>query len=298
MKIVAIQNGARKLSEGNVRLLKAIKSAYHTSFDIRQTSFSGEATSLTVQSIHEGCSLLIVLGGDGTIHEVVNGLKQIQKKIPLLILPNGTANDLARGLDLSWTSEKLLSAIDQMHFREIDLIKIVHEEKVKWCVNISDVGFGGKVVQLLHGQRKFVGGSLSYVLAIIRSFVTYRKPIVLLKSEEHGYHGPILLAACCNGPMFGDGLYIAPEAKIDDGWMHVTLLGKVDFLDYLRNLSRLKRKKQIKHPEAYYFKTRKLELQINSGIAFTEADGELIGEGNIAFEIEPASLRLIVPFEE
>jgi diacylglycerol kinase family enzyme len=121
---------------------------------------------------------------------------------------------------------------------------------------------------------------------------------VIICSAEKNYAGPILLVAACNGPMFGDGLYIAPDALPDDGWMHVTLLGRVNFLDYVKNLARLKRKEKIRHLEAYYFRTKKVEVQITNGKAFTEADGELIGEGNITFEIEPASLRLIMPFEE
>jgi len=298
LKIVVIQHGARRLTEHNKALLKIVKEKYLASFEEKWTTPQENAFKLTVSAIEENCSAIIAVGGDGTIHEVVNGVRHSGKNIPIIILPNGTANDLARGMQLDWNSEKLQAAIERVNCKDIDLIRMTHKGKVSWCVNIADTGFGGHVVQILNKQRNYLGGSFSYVLAILRSFISFRKPDVQVSCYEKEYKGPMLLAACCNGPMFGDGLYIAPEAKIDDGWMHVTLLGKVNFLDYVRNLSRLKRKQEIKHPEAFYFKTKKIQIQIEKGLSFTEADGELIGEGAIEFEIEPASLRLIVPFEE
>lgn len=298
MKIVVIQHGARRLTEHNDALLKIIKSKYPTSFEKKYTTLQENAFKLSVSAIEEGCSVIIAVGGDGTIHEVVNAIKHSRKNIPIIVIPNGTANDLVRGMQLDWNPERLRAAIEQMHCKKIDLIRMTQKGKVCWCINIADTGFGGHVVQLLNKQRNYLGGSLSYFLAILRSFISFRKPDVEVSCSEKRYKGPMLLAACCNGSMFGDGLYIAPEAEIDDGWMHVTLLGKVNFLDYVRNLSRLKRKQEIKHPEAFYFKTKKLRIQIEKGFAFTEADGELIGEGAIEFEIEPASIQLIVPVAE
>ncbi len=295
MKIVAIHNGVRPLSENNRAIIEAIRAIEDSLFFLKVTEYSGHARDLAFQAANSGCTVLIAIGGDGTIHEVVNGLKQSGKDIPLLLLPNGTANDLTRGLELNWTTEMVVNAIRKLHFKEIDLIRISQSDSIHWCVNIADTGFGGNVVQLLHRQRRFIGGGISYVIAIARSFFTFKKPQVIICSAEKNYAGPILLVAACNGPMFGDGLYIAPDALPNDGWMHVTLLGKVNFLDYLKNLARLKRKEKIKHPEAYYFRTKKVEVQTTNGKAYTEADGELIGEGKIVFEIQEAALKLIVP---
>jgi YegS/Rv2252/BmrU family lipid kinase len=295
VKIVAIHNGVRPLSENNRAIIEAIRAIEDSLFFLKVTEYSGHARDLAFQAANSGCTVLIAIGGDGTIHEAVNGLKQSGKDIPLLLLPNGTANDLTRGLELNWTTEMVVNAIRKLHSKEIDLIRISQSDSIHWCVNIADTGFGGNVVQLLHRQRRFIGGGISYVISIARSFFTFKKPQVIISSAEKNYVGPILLVAACNGPMFGDGLYIAPDALPDDGWMHVTLLGKVNFLDYVKNLARLKRKEKIKHPEACYFRTKKVEVQITNGKAYTEADGELIGEGKIVFEIQEAALKLIVP---
>lgn len=297
MRISAIRNGARPLTEKNKAILETLSAYNEITLSHSETAFSGQATELAVQSVKDGCSLIIAIGGDGTVHEIVNGLKQVGQDIPILILPNGTANDLIRGLEIEWTKENVLNSVLKQNAEYIDLIKISQGERIKWCVNIADIGFGGQVVQLLHRQRRFLGGSLSYVIAIVRSFFTYKKPEMIVSSDEKKYRGQVLLIAACNGPMFGDGLYIAPKARTNDQLMHVTLLGRINFIDYLMNISRLKRKKEILHKEAHYFSTKRLEIQIVKGKAFTEADGELIGEGNVVFELEENALKLVLPLK-
>lgn len=265
------------------------------SLEIISTKFAGHAIELARGLSGKKVDVVVVVGGDGTLNEVVNGIKQSELSLPVALLPNGTANDFSRGLGQSWNPDSFSQAILSYNYQLMDLIRLSSDAGVHWCVNIADTGFGGNVVQLLHRQRKFIGGGISYVIAIARSFFTFKKPQVIIGSAEKNYAGPILLVAACNGPMFGDGLYIAPDALPNDGWMHVTLLGKVNFLDYVKNLARLKRKEKIKHPEACYFRTKKVAVQIMNGKAYTEADGELIGEGNMVFEIQEAALKLIVP---
>ncbi len=282
----------------NRSLIDKLDSEPLISVEIISTKFAGHAIELAKGLSRKQVDVVVVVGGDGTLNEVINGIKQSELCLPVALLPNGTANDFSRGLYQSWTPDSFCQAILSRNYHLTDLIRLTSDTGVQWCVNIADLGFGGNVVQLLHRQRRFIGGGISYIIAIARAFITFKKPHVIICSAEKNYAGPILLVAACNGPMFGDGLFIAPDALPDDGWMHVTLLGKVNFLDYVKNLARLKRKEKIKHLEAYYFRTKKVEVQITNGKAFTEADGELIGEGNITFEIEPASLRLIMPFEE
>lgn len=109
------------------------------------------------------------------------------------------------------------------------------------------------------------------------------------------YEGNVLFVAACNGPVFGDGLYISPEAKPNDGMMDLTLLGNVNLWDYLKNLKRMKRKLTIQHPEANYHRTSFLKIQAIGSKVYTEADGELVGSGEVEFSIEPAALRMLVP---
>ena len=105
------------------------------------------------------------------------------------------------------------------------------------------------------------------------------------------------MIAFCNGDMFGDGLYIHPGAKVNDGQLNVTLLKKIGLMDYVRNLKNLKTGKRINHPEAFYFVENELEISVSKGKAVTETDGEHLPSAEIRVSIVHAALELLVTEE-
>jgi YegS/Rv2252/BmrU family lipid kinase len=295
LKIVIIKNGVKKIRRANCELLDALGRNSDFTLSTYNTEFSGHAQQLTLQSIHVQPDVIIAVGGDGTFHEVVNGIRKSGRQIPVAFLPNGTANDFVLGYELTWTIETFICALRERKTTEIDLIRINFSDQIKWCLNIADTGFGGKVVQTLNKQRSWLGGKVSYVIAILRSFLYYKNPVMTISYEGGSYEGPVLLTAACNGPVFGDGLYIAPEARPNDGVMNVTILGDVNLWDYLKNLKRMKKKLPILHPEAQYLRTSFLKIQATDQNVYTESDGELAGSGDVEFAIEPAALHMLVP---
>ncbi|MCE2711424.1 MAG: diacylglycerol kinase family lipid kinase [Cryomorphaceae bacterium] len=295
LKVHVILNGSKKITEQNQRILNALSFIENIDCRIEKTKYASEAIDLSIKAVLDGTDVIVAVGGDGTFHEVVNGIRSSGKDVSVAFLPNGTANDFVLGYGLTWTTETFLSAIMKRKTTEIDLIKVAIGDEQKWCLNIADTGFGGKVVQTLNKQRSWLGGKASYFLAILRAFFTYKKPLMRVSFEGGYYEGPVLLTAACNGPVFGDGLYISPEAKPNDGVMNITILGNVNLWDYLKNLKRMKRKLTIQHPEARYHRSSFLKIQAIGSKVYTEADGELVGSGEVEFSIEPAALRMLVP---
>ena len=293
--IFIVKNGSKSLSSSNQAILERVAENPQYVISFLNTDYIGHAIKLTYDAIEQNPQLIIAIGGDGTFHEVVNGIRSSGKDVPVAFLPNGTANDFVLGYGLTWTVETFLSAVMNLKTTELDLIKITFVDELKWCLNIADAGFGGKVVQTLNKQRSWLGGKASYFLAILRSFFTYKKPLMRVSFEGGYYEGPVLLIAACNGPVFGDGLYISPEAKPNDGVMNITILGNVNLWDYLKNLKRMKRKLTIQHPEARYHRSSFMKIQAIGSKVYTEADGELVGNGEVEFSIEPAALRMLVP---
>lgn len=161
-------------------------------------------------------------------------------------------------------------------------------------MNIADVGFGAAVVEVLNKQRKYLGGKASYALAILRTFLGFKTPILTIESPSLTYHGPVFMIAFCNGDMFGDGLYIHPGAKVNDGQLNITLLKKIGLMDYVRNLKNLKTGLQINHPEAHYFQENELKISVSQGKAVTETDGEHLPTAEINVSIMPMALELLV----
>ncbi len=101
------------------------------------------------------------------------------------------------------------------------------------------------------------------------------------------------MVAICNGTIFGDGLIINPFAKIDDGKLNITLLGKVKLLDYIKNLNNLKSGKVINHPEAKYLETEKIEIKVIKGKVSSELDGEFLDEGNQIISVVKGGIKLL-----
>ncbi len=283
---------------GNTSFLREIQNVKSTTIDvnIHYTLYQGHARKIAEEICHKNSSLVIAAGGDGTAHEVINGLLSSDHIPPnFSIIPVGTGNDFMRGKPHFSTVNQLFESIEKNKIIPTDLGQITHQGKKTYFLNIADTGFGGATVHTLNKQRNWLGGKLSYSLAILRTFIIFRKPVLKIESKEWRHEGEVLLCAFCNGGIFGSGLTIHPEADPHDGQLEITLIGNVSLFDYIRYLPRLKKGQRIEHKEVKYLRSNKIAVSIQKGVSSTEADGEPICE--IAFEVElvPQKINLLIP---
>ncbi len=294
-KIAFIINGARKLS---YQVNQTITRCENQS-NIESHSFITKGPKEAILFARDAClnlfDVVIAVGGDGTVNEVVNGIIESKNSaVTLAILANGTGNDFLRGTNFLLNQDSFIEALLANTTKLVDVAKIESSIGISYFINIADIGFGGKVVQILDKQRQFSGRKASYGLAILRAFIGFRKPFLKIETPDFNFEGPILMVAICNGTIFGNGLTINPFAQINDGKLNVTLLGKVSLLDYIMNLKNLKSGKKISHPEAIYFETKNIEIKVVKGIAVSEADGEYLGSGNLSVSVLNSSISLLV----
>lgn len=267
------------------------KTAFH------YTVYAGHATQLAYAACENKADLIIAVGGDGTFHEVVNGMLHYDAGLPALaLIPNGTGNDFCRSQHIVFSVQRLLAALQAPVYRWVDAGKIELKTGVRYFLNIADLGFGGHTASILNMQRKKgLHGGISYSLAIIRAFGSYRMPEVFITADGHDlYRGKLMMLAICNGSTFGNGLIIQPDARTDDGKFHLALLGKVSFADYILNLITLKKGNKIKHKNVHYSEARMVKVHVIKKGAITEADGEIAGEGDIEVVIMPSAIPLLV----
>lgn len=265
------------------------------SVEIIYTERSKHATEIARNEANSGSEVLIAVGGDGTCNEVINGIMgSSNHDVVFGILPNGTGNDFHRMLG-NFDADIFLEGLQNRKFRKIDLCELTQNGIKTYALNIAGTGFDGHVIKLLTQQRKKwnMKGKFSYTTAIARAFFSYKKPTVRIVSDEFTYEGKMLLLAVCNGSTFGHGLQIQPGAKFDDGLLNIALFGKVSLIDYVRNLSKLKKGIYTEHPEVTYFSTKEVEIQKTDGVIYCEADGELVGQGTLKFRIVPAAIHLL-----
>ncbi len=291
--IAFIINGARRLNLNIQRIID--QCSVHPSFEvcIEKTTQAKEANDLATKLSDEGIDLIVAVGGDGTVNEVMSGMMRANQKPLLAIIPNGTGNDFYRSAFNNSTHGDFFVALKNPCAMSVDVGKIESDYGTQYFLNIADVGFGAAVVEILNKQRKYLGGKASYALAILRTFLGFKTPHLSIQSASYSYTGPVFMVAFCNGDMFGDGLYIHPGAKVNDGVLNITLLKKIGLMDYVRNLKNLKTGKRINHPEAFYFSDNELCIKVTKGKAVTETDGEHLPTAEIRVTIVPSAIQLL-----
>lgn len=293
-QIYCITNGNKKIAAQNQQIVAALQQFFEGYFHVINSKDPEEAQSF-IHTLTPECTHLLGVGGDGTFNVLVNGVctHPDPNFNPILgIIPNGTGNDFFRSAGFQ-KDINFMDLIRNQQFDYCDVGLIETATETRYFANIADIGFGGAVVLELQQFRKQFGPNFSYGLAIIKTFLNYNRPKVSITGKHFHYNGELLLAAFCNGSIFGDGLYIHPGAKINDGKLKLTLLGKVSLLDYLKNVIKVKRGKKINHPEAHYLSIDcPIELKCDE-LLHAETDGEYIGGSTFKIDLYPSRLKLL-----
>ena len=304
MKIVIIiNNKSNRLS----KVLPAIKSYFRQNFpdkvEFLSTLRRKHAIELARQATEKGCDYLVAVGGDGTLHEVVNGVMQSKLSAtayPAIgVLPYGSANDFARTAGVSTSIEALAERINTNTYQKIDLGKIVlHPSgEIRYFINIAGVGLGPEVVQRISQSSSIFGPSFNYFKQILRGFLHYKKKEVSCKSTAWEWQGKLLQMAVANGRYFGNAICIAPDARLTDGQFHVAIFGDLSLWDYLKNLGKLKKGVKINHLQVSYHQAREVSLHSPHACGI-EADGEYVGLAPATLSALPEAIQFLMTTDQ
>ncbi|MCL6097056.1 MAG: hypothetical protein M1391_00595 [Bacteroidetes bacterium] len=251
------------------------------------TKSSRAAEELAEKTVRIGTDYLIAVGGDGTMSEVVNGIMRVPKSerenLIVGLLPVGSGNDFARSLKLSSEIQNLHELIRNNKIIQLDIGKLeykslANEDKVHFFDNITDVGLGAEVAKRVNEGNKTYGPNLAFFTATITSFLCYKRKKIKITSREFNYEGNVLILALANARYFGSGICIAPHAKVNDGRIAVTLAGNVSLLDYLKNLSKIRKGEFVNLAEMHYKEVGNCIVEPIGEPCLIEADGEMIGK--------------------
>ena len=276
MKVICIQNSTRKPHRKQTRFLKACIDDSEIEFHHYSTEYANHAKELA-EKAKGNCDILLVIGGDGTLNEVVNGLCASSGKNPkIFLLPGGTGNDFHRNFLASDLSTQSPTNLFSQMGERVYIACLQTNTETRYFLNIADVGFGGSVVRELNLLRNKFGSGFSYFIAIIRTFFKYKKPVLTLTFNGIERTQKFFMLAICNGPVFGNGLIVSPGTNPRDKQFGLVILGDVSMIDYLRHLPNLWRGKRIKHPEIKYETTDEVTISSSLGDVSAETDGEFI----------------------
>ncbi len=271
--------------------------------EIRRTQAPGHAIQLVKDAASEGLEQIFAVGGDGTLHEVVNGLALLpkQRRPAVGVISSGTGGDFARTLrekyrfpkNLDWLKAPAMVDIDM---GRVDLTDAQGLNLEKFFINIAGVGISGEVVKRVNASGKHLG-SLEYLRATLAAGLQYRPPSVELVGGPwgKGKQLKLLLAVVANGRYFGGGMCIAPEAAPDDQRLELLVVEEMSYLSLLREIPKIYLKKKIRHPQVQYAQSEALSIRVIEGILPVDLDGEFLYARRVDFEVVPKALSFLVP---
>jgi YegS/Rv2252/BmrU family lipid kinase len=256
------------------------------------TARAGDATMLASTA---GERLVVAVGGDGTAHEVVNGLlRQSTARTPRLgFLQRGTGADLRRSIPSPRRPEEVAAWLSSNRWRPLDAGRIHSSIGDRFFINVADTGIGAEVVRRAARGPGWAGGTANFFGGAVMSLMTHQNSPVEMRLDD----GPrlqrrIRTVAVANGAYLGGGMWMAPAARVDDGWFEVVTVGDIGRWLGIRSLPMLYRGTHGQLDQVEFGKAKRVEISAEQPVGI-EADGELVGTTPAVFEILPAALEVI-----
>lgn len=286
-----------------VKAFKTFKQKLTIPYRTYMTAYPGHATKIVKHLIkEEKISLIIVVGGDGTIHEVLNGIGL--HPITLGVIKNGSGNDFSRYFKTFEDPKEIERFIRHPKKSYVDVIKVKHGNFSRLIVNNSGIGFDALVCEYVNQSRlkkvlnRFKLGHLVYPYYVIKALRTF-KPFSMMVSMngEDTLYERVWFLTVSNQPYFGGGMQIAPLAKADDQWLDVTIVHGLDANTFFKMFWLVYRGKHLDLPYVSQERAPAVSVALADRIV-CHSDGEsyyMNGHFPIDYTVLPAQLRLAEP---
>lgn len=245
-------------------------------FDLRMTAYPGHAVQIVRDSDFRHYDGLVAAGGDGTLYEVINGYFQngSEKRIPLGVLPTGTGNAFARDIysdGLSW--DKAIEVIGRNRLRKVDVGCFRINNQNYYYLNILGLGFVADVTRTAKGLKLF--GNIAYTLGVFYQTLLLRSHQLTIEIDGQVFERENIFVEISN-TRYTSNFLMAPHAKIDDGLLDITLLGKLSRRRLLQCFPKIFTGEHIDLDEIETFQARHVSIKTDVDKVLTP-DGELVG---------------------
>ena len=269
--------------------------------DVRDLSGESAAESLErcTAAVSAGIDTLVVVGGDGMVHLGVNAVAGTGTALG--IVAAGSGNDNARSLGLPLLDAVgAATVVDAGHRRRIDAVREVRAAGAAhahhWYVGVLGGGFDAVVNERANGwadRRLMPRGKMRYNLAIARELPVFRPLPYELELDGERWTTEAMLVAVGNGPAYGGGMQITPDASYDDGLLDVLVVGPLSVPRLLAVFPKVFSGKHISHPAVTIKRARRVRLSTPGIVAY--ADGERFGALPLELEVVPGALEVLTP---
>lgn len=260
-------------------------------FDAVFTSGPGQGELLAAERA-DATDVVVAVGGDGTLHEVGNGIIQTNRHTTqgalLGWVPAGTGNDLARTIGIPRVPRQALSVILDGATRAVD-VGCVND---RYFFNVSGIGFDARVAQEVAKLSRYTRGPLAYVLAALQLLPRLKNAEIHLRADGVEFSQKSLLVAVGNCRYYGGGMMICPRAQEDDGLLDLCIAGDLSRYEVLAAFKSAFQGKHLSLPKVAYYSVPWVEISGPSDV-LVHADGQVIGNLPVRYEVVPGAMQFL-----
>ncbi|MFK5880179.1 MAG: diacylglycerol kinase family lipid kinase [Flavobacteriaceae bacterium] len=263
------------------------------------TQYANHEFKIAQEEIKKGVKKIISVGGDGTLHNIINGIFNqsiiATSEIKIAVIPVGTGNDWVKNYGISKNIRKNIAIIKQENTTTQDIGKITYTKnnKVVYFNNLAGIGFDGHVVNAINKYKKL--GSLSYLIGVLTGFSTYKSK--QLKIEFNGLEIKVkslmtLIGLC---KYSGGGMQLTYNSNPNDGLFDISIIKDLSLGIVLLNILKMYNGKIVNHSKVDTYKTKEISISIldNSDI-YMQADGELLDTGNFKITLLSKAIQVVI----
>lgn len=301
--IINPKSGKKKFREQRKYLFMTLKHA-GILFDYKVTKFAGHAIKITKYFAEQQYKNFLILGGDGTMSEVINGIFSANIKdtssLKFALIPRGTGNDWGRFWGLTRDYKHSIDVFLNGKLQPIDIGKVDYDmegdKETHFFINSVGFGLDATVVNITHRLKEIFGShSFMYTISLLSAVFTYEPHKVKILYSDKTIQESMFTMNIANGCYSGGGMKQTPDALPYDGLLDVMMAKKPTFFDIIGALRRLFNGKLLEHPVILSFQTESLNVICDDN-ALIEADGIIVnGMSPYKISIIPNAIQMIVP---
>ncbi|MDA2918150.1 diacylglycerol kinase family lipid kinase [Desulfobacterota bacterium AH_259_B03_O07] len=258
-------------------------------YEFRFTSRPGEAKDIARGAVNQGFSHVISIGGDGTAHEVVNGIAG--SELILGLVPAGSGNDFPKAAGIPLETPNAIRKLANRQTRRIDLGLFGDE----FFVNGLGIGLDGAVAFRFNEMKK-LRGELGYLWGAIQETLRFKGFNVKVKTPDWNYTGTALLLGASNGQCHGGNFKLAPNAKVDDGLLDVYVFEDMSIIKRMINLPKVRKGSHLNLNGAHLKQVPRAEITLDCEVkAHLDGESILLNPDTYKIEVVPKGLEIISP---
>lgn len=278
-------------TSGKTKSTKALKrvkelfAQHNVPYTVHQTQHPNHATEIASSLTKEGNCNLLVLGGDGTFNEVLNGISCFDN-VKVGLIPCGTGNDFVRATTLSTNVDQAVQTVLDGNVEYVDFIQIDD----KRALNCAGAGMDVDTL-VKYAEMKHFKGKIKYYLALFSVLIKLQFHKATITTDNQTFNTSIFMVAISNGTCIGGGMPVSPLANVQDGLLNVVIINELPRRKVLGALLKFLKGKHLSLPCVQHFLTTKATLQIHDN-GKTEIDGEVQNQQTLNCQVVTGKLQL------